>query len=420
MGHHPLSASRSARSFLVATLTLVGCADRAADPPSWRDGRWEAVVDTIGDTIHVRTLTGSLQRPARLVEELRIGAAADDAGVLFGDIGAIAVLSTGEMLVYDAQAVTIRRFGADGSARGVIARAGAGPGEYQHVVGMAVLPDDRIIVHDFGNQRFNVYAADGTVLATWRHPANVAEWRPVHTHADGVYLFDELRSGGVSDGRPSLVRLDASGLAGDTVVLPLVAHDTPGLELRSPTRSFGLRIPFFPTAHWSVTPTGHVVVADGARYAIDTHRSNGNVLRMSRAVNPVAVSDAERAAEEARITARFRRLEPAWMWDGPRMPATKPPIGWLHAAQDGAIWVRVAQPGTAIADAQRDPSARSHMQEPLVFDVYQADGRFRGQVAAPDGLQLAPYPVIGSVKMWAVTKDEDGVPSLVRYTIVMD
>lgn len=420
MRHHSSAVQRSVRLLLVATLTLAGCADRADDPPSWREGRWEAAVDTIGDTLHVRTVTGSLQRTARLIEELRIGAADDTADVLFGDIGAIAALSTGETLVYDAQAVTIRRFGPDGSAHGVIARQGSGPGEYQHVVGMAVLPDDRIVVHDFGNQRFNVYAADGTVLATWRHPANVAEWRPVYTHAEGVFLYDELRSGGASDWRPSLVRLDASGLAGDTVVLPLVAHDTPGLELRSATRSFGVRLPFFPTAHWSVTPTGDVVVADGARYAIDRHRVDGHVLRMSRTVHPVAVSDAERAAEEARITARFRRLEPTWVWDGPRMPATKPPIGWLHAAQDGAIWVRVAQPGAAIADAQRDPSARSHVQEPLVFDVYEADGRFRGQVVAPDGLQLAPYPVIGSDRVWAVTKDEDGVPYVARYRIVVD
>lgn len=420
MRHRLVSSSGAVSSLLVATLTLVGCVDRAADPPSWREGQWEAVVDTIADTIHVRTVTGSLQRPARLVEELRIGAAADNPDAVFGDIGAIAVLSTGETLVYDAQAVTIRRFGPDGSARGVIGRAGAGPGEYQHVVGMTVLPDDRIIVHDFANQRFNVYAADGTVRATWRHPANVAEWHPVHLHPDGIFLYDELRSGGASDWRPSLVRLDASGVAGDTVVLPLVAHDTPGLELRSPTQSFGVRLPFYPSAHWTVTPTGDIVVADGARYAIDRHRGDRHVLRMSRTLNPVAVSDAERAAEEARITARFRRLEPTWVWDGPRMPTTKPPIGWLHAAQDGAIWVRVAQPGTAIKDAQRDPSARSHVQEPLVFDVFEANGRFRGPVAAPDGMQLAPYPVIGSETVWAVTKDEDGVPHVVRYRIVVD
>jgi hypothetical protein len=399
---------------------LAGCADRAADPPSWREGRWEAVVDTIGDTIGVHTVTGSQQRTARLVEELRIGAAGDDADVVFGDIGAIAVLSTGETLVYDAQAVAIRRFGPDGSARGVIAREGAGPGEYQHVVGMAVLPDDRIIVHDFGNQRFNVYAADGTALATWRHPSNVAESRPVHTHADGVYLYDELRSAGASDWRPSLVRLNSSGLAGDTVVLPLVERDAPGLELRSATRSFGARIPFFPTAHWTVTPKGEVVVADGARYAIDTHHGDGHVLRMSRTVDPVAVSDAERTAEESRLTARFRRLDPTWVWDGPRMPATKPPITWLHAAQDGAIWVRVAQPGAAIAEAERDPSARSHVQEAIVFDVYAPDGRFRGQVTAPDAVQLAPYPVIGSDKVWAVAKDGDGVPYVGRYRIAVD
>lgn len=199
-----------AGSLLVATLALVGCADREASPPSWQEGRWEAVVDTIADTIEVRTVTGSLRRTARLIEELRIVAADDTAGALFGEIGVIAVSATGELLVYDAQAVTIRRFRPEGSAQGVIARRWSGPGEYQHVVGMAVLPDDRIVVHDFGNQRFNLYAADGTALATRRHPTNVVEWHPAHSHNDGVHLYDALRSGGVSEWRPSLVRLDVS------------------------------------------------------------------------------------------------------------------------------------------------------------------------------------------------------------------
>jgi hypothetical protein len=40
-----------------------------------------------------------------------------------------------------------------------------------------------------------------------------------------------------------------------------------------------------------------------------------------------------------------------------------------------AIWARVARLGAAIEDVERDPSARSHVQEPLVFDVFEADGR---------------------------------------------
>ncbi len=416
----PLHAMRPSCIAAFSALVLIGCVDRGEHPSPEQETTLRVAVDTIGDTISVRTENGSVRGNARLVEDLRIGKTDGADEFIFGQVGAIAVLSNGELLVYDEQAVTLRRFGPDGSYRGVVSREGAGPGEYQNVPGMAVLADDRIVVHDYGNHRFNVYAADGTLLTTLQQSSNVAEWRPVHTHASGIYVFDELSSAGSTESRPSLIRLDESGVAVDTIAIPLATREIPGLQIRSATRSFGVRIPFYPAAHWTVTPKGNIVVVDGGRYRIDVHSADGSVLRMSRTANSVTVSEQERAVEEERITARFRRLEPTWSWDGPRIPATKPPITWLHAAQDGAIWVRVAQPGSAIAASERAASARSHVKEPIIFDVFEADGRFRGQVAAPEGMQLAPYPVLGSDMVWAVAKDVDGVNYVVRFRIVAD
>jgi hypothetical protein len=55
-----------------------------------------------------------------------------------------------------------------------------------------------------------------------------------------------------------------------------------------------------------------------------------------------------------------------------------------------------------------------------VFDVFTSDGRFRGQVVAPVALQLAPYPVVGSDKVWAVPKDADGAPYVTQHRFVVD
>src|SRR5690606_14329507 len=181
--------------------------------------------------------------------------------------------------------------------------------------------------------------------------------------------------------------------------------------------SVGARLPFAAGRAWSVTPEGEVVVMIGDRYAVDVYRHDGTVLRIARSVDPVPVTDEERAAEEARVTQSFQRFVDGWRWDGPAIPSSKPPISWVHTGRDGTIWVRVARPGTALPEAERASGARTFVREPIVFDVFRTDGRYLGQVAAPDGFQLQPYPVLDRDHVWAVVRGADDVPFVVRYRI---
>lgn len=415
-----LSLPRQRRPFLVALLLgacLSACA--SGDPVETSAGTsWRAEVDTTADTITIRTVGGSGKAPGRLVEELRIGAEDGADHLMFGQVAAIAVRSNGEILIHDGQATALRRFGPDGSYLGTILRRGSGPGEYQNVAGLAVLPDDRLVVHDFGNHRFNVYDADTTFLENWLLSTNVAEWRPIHEHDGGsIYLHDRVILNGESERTRILVRLDQGGRPGDTIVVRLRDRQAPALEVRSASESIGMYIPFYGQPHWSVTQAGELVTIDGDRYAIDIHRRDGKVLRLIRTTVAVPVSPAERAAEEERITARFRRSVPTWSWDGPPIPSTKPPIDWLHTGQDGTIWVRVPQAGTPVPEAERTRGARSFVREPTVFDVFAADGKYEGEVHAPEHLQLAPYPVIDAERVWAVVRDENGVNYVARFRI---
>lgn len=396
-------------------LAFLGCA--GADAGRTLAGPWQAAVDTVGDTIVVRTVGGSTWGGSgRLVEEIRIGTRDGADHEMFGRVRALGVTPAGEMLVYDAQVPALRRFGPDGTYLGTIGRAGSGPGEYRNVAGMVVLDDGRIVLNDFGNGRLNVHDADGTLLDSWPLRPAIAELRPLHTHADGVLLHD-ARIGQGGSREEILVRVSPDGTPGDTLVLPHAGYRSPGVVASSSEGSIGLDLPFTPARAWSVTRAGEVVALLGDRYAIDIHRQDGSVLQISRAVAPVPVTDAERAAEEARVTAFFRRFIDGWRWDGPPIPDTKPPISWVHVGEDGRIWVRIAQPGTAIAAAERDDRARSFVREPLMFDVYESDGRFLGQVHAPDVLRLRPFPVFDGELVWGIITDNEGVDYVARFHV---
>jgi len=403
---------------LLSLLVLAGCG--GAPVSGSLEGPWRSEESRLGDTLVVQTLSGSTWGSARLVEDLRIGRLEGEEHEMFGQIGGLAVTPGGEILVYDAQATVVRRYGADGGYRGTLGRAGSGPGEYQNVAGLGVLADGRIVLNDFGNGRFTLYTPDGQPAETWMIGVGGAEMRPLHPHPDGgVFLHTRRIWEGAGRQEQILVHLDARGMPGDTIVIPYTDYRPPALEVNTERTRIGMIVPFAATRGWSVTASGHLVAMLGNRYAIDLHRGDGSILRITRATAPVPVTAEERAAEEANIAARFRRQGVSdWRWDGPSIPATKPPIRWLHTGGDGTVWVRVAQPGAGVPEAERAEGDRTFVREPVVFDVFESDGRFLGQAHAPETIQFLPYPVLSRDRVWAVVRDEDGVNVVVRFRVV--
>lgn len=394
---------------------VLACAD--STPEGSLQGEWQVAESRVGDTTIVQTTAGSAWGTAGMIEELRIGRLEGAEHEMFGAIGALAVTPGGEILVYDAQANAVRRYAPTGEHLGTLGRGGSGPGEYQNVAGMAVLTDGRIALNDFGNGRFTLFNADGTADTTWVIGGEAATMWPLQPRPNGgVYTHRRVRTGDLLE--EALIALDAQGSAQDTVLVPHADFEPPWLDARTERSRTGAVVPFTGARHWAVTAAGEVVIVLGERYAIDLYGPDGTVRRYTRAVAPVPVSAAERDAEEANITARLRRVVPDWRWDGPPMPASKAPLTWMHTGLDGTIWVRVAQPGTAIPEAERTRDRRSWVSEPVVFEVFEPDGRFLGQVRGPDGMLLRPHPVLSRHQVWSVVQDGEGANVVVRFRVV--
>jgi hypothetical protein len=322
-------------------LVLAGCAGEGPATDGWRAER-----DTVGDTIVVHTVSGSVWgAPRTLVERASVGKADGDEVDLLGGFRAIAVAPDGSIYISDGGPV-LRKYAADGHYLATFGRKGGGPGEYASPDGgLAVLADGRVLIRDPGNGRITVYDSTGTYLAAWRIPAGYFTSRKLYTDAAGRALtwvvvdpdkpFDQRRT--------ALEYIGDAG-AGDTLVSPTWNVTEANISGSNKNSTNISSVPFTAEAKWTFSPLGYFVGGANNRYRFALYRA-GSPLVIERDVDPVPVQSAEASAEKERLTRQFRENFPGWSWNGPDIPGTKPPFKEIYAGDDGRLWVQLSQPG---------------------------------------------------------------------------
>lgn len=412
---------------LLAPLYLGAC---GPDAGSATAGRWEALVDTVADTVVVRTVAGSAWGDTMvLVPEVSIGVLDGAEPYMFGQIAGVDVDPGGRIWVVDRQVPEVRVFAPDGTHEMTAGRPGQGPGELAGPDGgFAVLSDGRALVRDPNNGRIQLYGPDGEPAGTWTLRGNFSTsdplWRDREEHVYTQILMDPEAQ--LSDWRMGLVRIAPDGSPVDTLSVPRAeAWEASFVEARSENSWSRSSVPFAPAEDWALHPDGYFVhgTADDYSFTLLRPADEGRLpLRIERTWEPVPVTAGERAEEERRITQNFRSSFPDWRWNGPPIPDQKPPFRSIEVGRDGRIWIRVSLPSRRVEDPDHDPadpeSVPDEWREDTAFDVFDPDGTYLGHVRTPVDFSLYPTPVFDGDVVVAVTRDELGVQRVVRYRLV--
>lgn len=415
---HPLPALAAVA---VAGALAAGCGDVGGAS----GGRaLETVRDTVGDTVVVRTIAGSVWGDtADLVPEVRIGVMDGPEEYILGRVTSVAVDDRGRIFVVDRQVPALRVYDAEGRYLRTWGREGGGPGEYARPSAVAALSDGRVLLRDPGNARIQVYDPDGVPAGTWPIRGQFFTSRPLYVDtADHAYyslLLDPEAE--LGEWRTGLVRIRPDGVPGDTLSPPDAGYEAPYVEARRENSISRSGVPFSPGESWSYSPLGYFVHGVSTRYALDLRRPDAPVLRIEKAYDPVAVRQEEAAARKDRIVRNFRENYGSWTWNGPEIPGEKPPYRSFFVGAEGRIWVAVSRPGIERENPAYDPAddgaEPTVWSEPVALDVFAPDGRFLGHVRAPEGLSLSPRPFVRGERVWAVVEDELGVETVVRFRI---
>jgi hypothetical protein len=179
---------------------------------------------------------------------------------------------------------------------------------------------------------------------------------------------------------------------------------------------------------------GYLITGVPDRYAFEMHLGpSQQVVSVRRDVRPTPVATQERDSTRSATQERLQRTEPGWSWSGSNIPNFKPFYAALHVGDDGRIWVPVVgeappragsmsllgngvgRAGSGVPRRDAPPARDAAKPHPALYDVYEADGTYLGQVKVPP--RVATVVRRGDY-VWGIEFDEDDVQRVVRFRIM--
>lgn len=333
----------------------------------------------------------------RVEEAFRIGVLGGDRPDVLGEVGAIEVDADGNILIFDVLANELRVFSGTGVHQYTVGGGrGAGPGEFQNVVGMALGPDGDLWVVDSRNHRYTVLGSDGAVETVPRTAQRIT--RPWVGGFDSEGRFYDLatdEAGAALIDR--MLQVGGEGEVAETFTIP---------RIEAPITLLGgggvsVAMPFAPRALRVWDPRGGVWQALSSEYRITNVRLDGDTaLVISRALEPVPLSSSQRdsvAAVARSIESQFGRT----VADDAR-PTAISPLRWFVPDDEDRLWV-----------------CATGLEPCTELDVFDRSGSFLGTVQLPVSVFDLPLPVIRDGQLYAAVEGELGAPQVFVGRIVV-
>lgn len=344
-----------------------------------------------------------------LTPELRIGSV-DDPRTALTRIGDIAVGEDGTMYVSQPQQREIRIYSRAGELLRVVGGEGGGPGEFQNVSSL-FWRGDTLLVLDFAQQRFSLFARDGEFIRTFRPlPRGAIVMHLVSAQFPDGSVFARVRSGGRGGSSP-LLRISGPG-APDT--LAWVRLDSP-IRVSRGGRVLQMLPPFRQGDRSDVARRADAVTvvaqppaesADSGFFIVSRIDPGGRSRferRFRYAPRPISTRDLEGAKERLldlgglAVAPELRRELIRHLEEDLEIPPFHAPVSALVSGRDGTTWLRLHEGESRhqwlVLDERGDVLAR--LSVPAALRILNADREH----------------------VWGMELDALDVPYLIRYRV---
>jgi hypothetical protein len=324
----------------------------------------------------------SAQTPPSLREELIIGAGGEpQEPILFQDItyySSIDVDASGNIYIADAGAKAIIIVDSGGRRVRTIGREGQGPGEFQSLSALRILPGEKLAVYDRTNRRLSLFDLDGRLSGELSLAAHPALFAPQIDSRGNIFGLELTMNGSVRT--MVLLKISSDGTASARM-----ACSTRRLSLDGSIKLFATRLDF------RLTPLDEIVWGNQRDYVLNILDQEGRPKAViKKACAPVAVTGQDVEAELSRRGTR--RLE----GEKVSAPAQVPSFSMLLIADDGRIFAQVRE--------------RTVQGIRFAYDVFDGQGVYLFRMRLP-GTPL----LIKAARLYTLEENGEGAILIKRY-----
>jgi len=370
---------------------------------------------------------------ATLVEELSIGVESGDEAYLFGRLAGVG-MTQGRIFALDAQLRTIRSYDASGNHIRDCGGPGPGPGELASAFyfELGTSENGRVFAHD-GNE-IEVFSADCEYLDTYTIAERPTLGALMTVSDDGVpYLpLPLVKEGHPSDWISGMQAFGSDAPSGDPISQPTFEFERNAIELKHRSESGVVAIsrtspPYAPRLVWAMMPSLAVVggVSSDNRFEI-LHREGGRTVVLNT-WEPVRLSgdEADWYARRFSVLLHGEGIVDPPSWDASELPSVKPAFDRFLADRSGRLWMLRAGEGERLPECNDGARTSSEFRQapcwrdPMLVEVFGADGRYLGRASVPEEMRWSPAPYIRGDTVVAVAEDEAGTIMVKRYRLVL-
>jgi hypothetical protein len=321
-----------------------------------------------------------------LTEDMRFGEG-DDPDKSFSQVAFFIVADNGDVIAADIKDRKIKVFDKDGNFLRHIGKSGQGPGEFQIPGGLALTPDNELMIEDSIARRLAYFTLDGEFIRNVSVADKMSLLNLVIDN-EGNYLGRQLGM----EGQKMYFEMKKY----DKELNPIFALDK--VEFDIPIPGSGVKIDLMDMITlYLFDSKGNVFYGRNKEYELEVYDKTGNHIRSIRKdFKPVKVTQEDIDMMLERMPAGMMGgIDPTEMF---KFPKEFPPYQVFNLDEQDRLFVRTWVKG-------KEEGA-------YAIDVFDAEGRFISQFESK-----LDFRIWKGDKVYGLEENEDGFMLVKRYTV---
>jgi len=320
--------------------------------------------------------------------------------------GRFTVDAQDNVYIQDESDMAIKVFDPQGKYLRTIGRKGNGPGEFENIGYLIVLPDGRLMVTDYGNRRTSFLDTEGKYLSSFQWRRSMGQ---VYLASDTSITLSEY----VYSEEKSELWIKTVDQSGEEVINFGQFTQAESKTLRQGNMMMGTTVPWSPSSVFAGDQKRQWLYhCLNIKYVIEAYDSRGKlILKIDRPYEPVPVTDEDidkiKSEYADRPDSPFAKLIKEM-----EIPKVKTVTERMLVDSEGNLWVETNEEKKKREGGEKEKKPEENPVR--AYDIFSPDGVYETRVWTDIRPILFAYG-----KMYRLVEDEEtGLRQLKRYRVI--